>query len=83
MAQQRQAFTEVERDTLGLHGLLPPLANTCEMSAQIAVAVAEVAFQRGLASRSQPENMLDLVRAHVCHHTTRRQCDQVPRSAVT
>jgi len=45
--------------------LLPPLANTREVSAHIAVAVAEVAFERGLASRSRPENMLDLVRAHV------------------
>lgn len=45
--------------------LLPPLSNIREVSAHIAVAVAEVAFQRDLASRSRPENLLELVRAHV------------------
>ena len=45
--------------------LFPPLANTREVSAHIAVAVAEVAFQRGLASKSRPEDLLGLVRAHV------------------
>jgi malate dehydrogenase (oxaloacetate-decarboxylating)(NADP+) len=35
------------------------------VSARIAVAVAEVAFERGLASRSRPEDMLELVKAHV------------------
>ena len=45
--------------------LLPPLANIREVSAHIAVAVAEVAFQSDLASRSRPENLLELVRAHV------------------
>jgi malate dehydrogenase (oxaloacetate-decarboxylating)(NADP+) len=45
--------------------LLPPLSNIREVSAHIAVAVAEVAFERGLASRSRPENMLELVKAHV------------------
>ena len=45
--------------------LFPPLSNTREVSAHIAVAVAEVAFDRGLASKSRPENMLSLVRAHV------------------
>jgi malate dehydrogenase (oxaloacetate-decarboxylating)(NADP+) len=41
------------------------LSNTREVSAQIAVSVAEVAFARGLASKSRPEDMLALVRAHV------------------
>lgn len=45
--------------------LLPPLPNIREVSAHIAVAVAEVAFQRDLASKSRPENLLELVRAHV------------------
>jgi malate dehydrogenase (oxaloacetate-decarboxylating)(NADP+) len=45
--------------------LFPPLSNTREVSAQIAVSVAEVAFARGLASKSRPEDMLALVRAHV------------------
>ncbi|MCF8209523.1 MAG: NAD-dependent malic enzyme [Rhodoferax sp.] len=45
--------------------LFPPLSNTREVSAHIAVAVAEVAFERALASKSRPEDMLTLVRAHV------------------
>jgi malate dehydrogenase (oxaloacetate-decarboxylating)(NADP+) len=45
--------------------LFPPLANTREVSAHIAVAVADVAFERGLASKSRPEDMLSLVKAHV------------------
>ena len=45
--------------------LFPPLSNTREVSARIAVAVAEVAFERGLASKSRPEDMLALVQAHV------------------
>jgi malate dehydrogenase (oxaloacetate-decarboxylating)(NADP+) len=45
--------------------LLPPLSNIREVSAHIAVAVAEVAFARDLASKSRPENLLELVRAHV------------------
>ena len=45
--------------------LLPPLSNIREVSAHIAVAVAEVAFQHDLASRSRPENLMELVRAHV------------------
>ncbi len=45
--------------------LFPPLSNTREVSACIAVAVAEVAFERGLASKSRPEDMLTLVKAHV------------------
>jgi len=45
--------------------LLPPLSGVREVSVHIAVAVAEVIFERGLASKSRPENLLDLVRAHV------------------
>jgi len=45
--------------------LFPPLANTREVSARIAVAVAEIAYQRGLAAKSRPEDILALIRAHV------------------
>jgi len=45
--------------------LLPPLTSVREVSVHIAVAVAEVIFDSGLASRSRPESLLDLVRAHV------------------
>ena len=45
--------------------LLPPLTSVREVSVHIAVAVAEVIFESGLASKSRPESLLDLVRAHV------------------
>jgi len=45
--------------------LLPPLTSVREVSVHIAVAVAEVIFERGLATRSRPENLMELVRAHV------------------
>ncbi len=45
--------------------LLPPLTSVREVSVHIAVAVAEVIFDRGLASKSRPENLLEFVRAHV------------------
>ncbi|MCF8179105.1 MAG: NAD-dependent malic enzyme [Sulfuritalea sp.] len=45
--------------------LFPPLSNTRDVSARIAVAVAEVAYARGLAARSRPEDMMALVQAHV------------------
>lgn len=45
--------------------LFPPLSNVREVSARIAVAVAEVAYERGLAARPKPEDMMTLVQAHV------------------
>ena len=45
--------------------LLPPLTSVREVSVHIAVDVAEVIFERGLATRSRPESLLDLVRGHV------------------
>ena len=41
--------------------LFPPLANIRAVSARIAVAVAEVAYEHGLASKPQPVNLRDFV----------------------
>ena len=41
--------------------LYPPLASIRAVSARIAVAVAEVAYQRGLVSRPRPANLLEHV----------------------
>jgi malate dehydrogenase (oxaloacetate-decarboxylating)(NADP+) len=41
--------------------LYPPLSSIRAVSARIAVAVAEVAYQRGLASRPRPANLLEHV----------------------
>jgi malate dehydrogenase (oxaloacetate-decarboxylating)(NADP+) len=45
--------------------LFPPLANAREVSVHIAVAVAEVAFSRGLARQHRPADVIALVRSHV------------------
>ncbi len=42
--------------------LYPPLANIRDVSAHIAVAVAEVAYERGLAANPRPDNLLEHVR---------------------
>jgi malate dehydrogenase (oxaloacetate-decarboxylating)(NADP+) len=55
----------VTPEDLAQGSLLPPLTSVREVSVRIAVAVAEVIFEQGLASRSRPEDLLALVRAHV------------------
>jgi malate dehydrogenase (oxaloacetate-decarboxylating)(NADP+) len=45
--------------------LYPPLANIREVSAQIAAAVAEVAYEKGLASKPRPTNLLAFVRSQM------------------
>jgi malate dehydrogenase (oxaloacetate-decarboxylating)(NADP+) len=45
--------------------LYPPLAAVREVSAQIAYAVAQVAFQEGVAGITRPADLLAHVRAQV------------------
>lgn len=45
--------------------LFPPLANAREVSVHIAVAVAEVAFRRGLTRYERPADVMAMVRSHV------------------
>ena len=51
--------------------LYPPLARVREISARIAMAVAEVAFARGLAGVPQPDDTLALVRSKMYEPTYR------------
>jgi malate dehydrogenase (oxaloacetate-decarboxylating)(NADP+) len=44
---------------------VPAAGEHPQVSAHIAVAVAEVAYERGLAARSRPEDMMALVQSHV------------------
>jgi malate dehydrogenase (oxaloacetate-decarboxylating)(NADP+) len=61
-----QALAEqVTSADLDQGSLFPPLSNTRAVSARIAVAVAEVAYERGLAAKSRPEDIMALVQAHV------------------
>ena len=42
--------------------LYPPLTKIRDVSVQIAVAVAQIAYQHGLASKPQPTDLLECVR---------------------
>ena len=65
LAAANTLASQVTPADLDQGSLFPPLSNTREVSARIAVAVAEVAYQRGFASKSRPEEMLSLIQAHV------------------
>jgi len=75
LAAARTLAGQVTPADLDQGSLFPPLSNTREVSARIAVAVAEVAFERRLARTSRPEDMMALIRAHVYdshYHDSRR-----------
>jgi malate dehydrogenase (oxaloacetate-decarboxylating)(NADP+) len=65
LAAARTLAAQVTLADLNQGSLFPPLSKIRDVSAQIAVAVAEVAFERGLAAKSRPEDILSLVQAHV------------------
>ena len=65
LAAARTLAAQVTPADLEQGSLFPPLGNTREVSARIAVAVAEVAYERGLAAKSRPEDMMALVQGHV------------------
>jgi malate dehydrogenase (oxaloacetate-decarboxylating)(NADP+) len=55
----------VTRADLDQGSLYPPLANVREVSAQIAVAVARVAYRRGLAAKPEPKDLLAYARSQM------------------
>jgi len=65
LAAAHTLAAQVTPADLNQGSLFPPLSNTREVSARIAVAVAEVAYKRGLAAKSRPEDLLALIQAHV------------------
>jgi malate dehydrogenase (oxaloacetate-decarboxylating)(NADP+) len=56
---------QVTEQDLAQGSLYPPLARVRDVSAHIAAAVAEVAYAKGLASRSRPADILTDVRSHM------------------
>jgi len=56
---------QVTEQDLAQGSLYPPLARVRDVSAQIAAAVAEVAYSKGLATRSRPADLLEYVRSHM------------------
>jgi malate dehydrogenase (oxaloacetate-decarboxylating)(NADP+) len=65
LAAARTAAEEVTAADLEQGSLLPSLSSIRAVSVRIAVAVAEVAWQRGLAARPRPDDPLALVQSHV------------------
>lgn len=55
----------VEEDDLAVGRMYPPLARIRDVSVQIAIAVATVAYESGLASRERPEDLEADIRAHM------------------
>jgi len=62
LASARALARQVTQADLDQGSLYPSLARIRDVSAHIAAAVAEVAFQRGLTSRKRPRNVLRYVR---------------------
>jgi malate dehydrogenase (oxaloacetate-decarboxylating)(NADP+) len=63
MAAARALAAQVSEADLAQGSLYPPLAEVREVSARIAAAVAEVAFDQGLAGVARPADLLAQVRA--------------------
>jgi malate dehydrogenase (oxaloacetate-decarboxylating)(NADP+) len=56
---------QVSEQDLAQGSLYPPLARVRDVSAQIAAAVAEVAYSKGFAARPRPADLLGYVRSHM------------------
>jgi malate dehydrogenase (oxaloacetate-decarboxylating)(NADP+) len=65
LAAARTLADHVTPADLDQGSLFPPLANAREVSVHIAVAVAEVAYQAGLARVPRPADLEAMVRSHV------------------
>jgi len=64
-AAARALAVEVSDADLGQGSLYPPLSRVREVSANIAVAVAEVAYQRKLASTPRPADLAAYIRSQM------------------
>ena len=65
MAAVHALCAQVTPEDLAQGSLYPPLARVRDVSAHIAAAVAQVAFDRGLAGVSRPPDLLAFVRAQM------------------
>ncbi len=65
MAAARALAQQVTQQDLDQGSLYPPLKNVRDVSAHIAVAVADVAFQQGYARITRPADLLGFVRAQM------------------
>jgi malate dehydrogenase (oxaloacetate-decarboxylating)(NADP+) len=65
MAAANTLAAQVTREDLEQGSLYPPLANIRAVSAQIAAAVADVAYRRGLAREAAPADLLACVKSRM------------------
>jgi malate dehydrogenase (oxaloacetate-decarboxylating)(NADP+) len=65
LASARSLAAQVTDTDLAQGSLYPPLKNVREVSARIAVEVAEVAYSRGLAARPRPSDVMADIRANM------------------
>lgn len=64
VAAARTLASLVSHDDLARGCIYPPLSSVREVSARIAAAVAEIAFDRGLATVERPADVLPWIREH-------------------
>jgi len=65
MAAAQTLAEQVTEDDLRQGSLYPPLSRVRDVSAQIAAAVAKIAFAKGLAGMPAPPDVLAFVKAHM------------------
>jgi malate dehydrogenase (oxaloacetate-decarboxylating)(NADP+) len=65
MAAARTLAGTVREEDLAQGSLYPPLSRVREVSAKIAVAVAEIAFEQGLAGIARPEDLPGFIRGQM------------------
>ena len=63
LAAAKTLAHEVSADDLEQGIVYPPLTRIREVSAAIAVTVAEVAYQRGLATKPKPDDLLAYIKS--------------------
>jgi malate dehydrogenase (oxaloacetate-decarboxylating)(NADP+) len=65
MAAAKTLADNVSEDDLAMGRIYPPLQDIRKVSSAIAVAVAEVAYKRGLAQVERPDDLLTHVKLHM------------------
>ncbi|MFN2124345.1 MAG: malic enzyme-like NAD(P)-binding protein [Candidatus Promineifilaceae bacterium] len=65
LAAARALAQEVSDEDLALGRIYPPLTKIRDVSAFIAVAVAKVAYDEGLATKPRPYNLLAYIKEHM------------------
>lgn len=65
MAAAKTLADNVSEDDLAMGRIYPPLQDIRKVSSAIAVAVAEVAYKRGLAQVERPDDLLTHVKSHM------------------